>query len=250
MRNFYRATFHCFLFALGFVAACDQDDISSREGEWEPIACSASDRECPVATECLDDAGAACDFEKDPKCVGECYPVDGLCGGPLHIACAEGWICVDLADDCDLERDNDCLGGCRPAPDAEPQPDLSPIGPCGGKDGAVCPEGEYCADLDDSCHPERGHEGCEGVCRPEEQPLVCGGLAGLRCPGKLACVDDATDECDPDAGDTDCIGTCQERPSRRRYVSHSREECAVIQFPCAYDWKPFFEETGCGCEPK
>lgn len=124
MRNFYRATFHCFLFALGFVAACDQDDISSREGEWEPIACSASDRECPVATECLDDAGAACDFEKDPKCVGECHPVDGLCGGPLHIACAEGWVCVDLADDCDLERDNDCLGGCRPAPDAEPQPHL------------------------------------------------------------------------------------------------------------------------------
>lgn len=213
MRNLYRATFHCFLFALGFVAACDQDDISSRQGEWEPIVCEGSgSSRCPAGLECIDDAGAACDFEKDPKCFGECYPIDGLCGGPLDLACAEGWLCHDLADDCDPERESDCLGGCRPDPDAEPQ--SSPIG------------------------------------GPEEQPLLCGGLAGLRCPGKLACVDDPADACDPDAGDTDCIGTCQERPNRRRYVSHSREECAVIQFPCAYDWKPFFEETGCGCEPK
>jgi len=40
-------------------------------------------------------------------------------------------------------------------------------------------------------------------------PPVCGGIAGLQCPGQGTCVDDPSDECDPEAGNADCIGLCR-----------------------------------------
>ena len=34
----------------------------------------------------------------------------------------------------------------------------------------------------------------------------------------------------------------------RKYVSQDVEECSRIQFLCIEDRKPFYDETGCGCE--
>lgn len=323
MRIIISAPIHRFFLGLCLVSACDAGDITPDQSDREaPIGCGGVDElECPAGLECIDASGGVCRPEtQGPDCVGLCEPIDGLCGGVFQLACAEGWVCHDLADECDpklghtdclggcrpLELadkplskiepepepaplpeglcggpagveceegwichdladdcvpsrgDSDCLGGCRPAepgPDPipnvepEPEPDLS----C-GVDGKQCDEDQFCADkLDDACDPKKDHIDCPGVCRPIEAPPVqspaqCGGVGGLTCPKKQACVDDPSDECDPDAGDIDCLGTCQERPAKRRYVSHDREECAVAVFVCRLGEKPFFEEHGCGCE--
>ncbi len=36
----------------------------------------------------------------------------------------------------------------------------------------------------------------------------CGGIAGLKCPSGLSCVDDPIDTCDPANGGKDCSGIC------------------------------------------
>jgi hypothetical protein len=63
----------------------------------------------------------------------------------------------------------------------------------------LCPTGTTCDVVDD-----------EPVCTPipTSGPL-CGGFAGLACPGSGQCVDDATDDCDPDNGGFDCGGVCE-----------------------------------------
>jgi hypothetical protein len=38
---------------------------------------------------------------------------------------------------------------------------------------------------------------------------VCGGIAGIKCPGGQTCVDDPSDTCDPKKGGADCPGICQ-----------------------------------------
>jgi hypothetical protein len=44
----------------------------------------------------------------------------------------------------------------------------------------------------------------DGPCAP-----LCGGFAGVRCPGNGTCVDNATDGCNPLEGDADCASLCQ-----------------------------------------
>ncbi|MGX2040043.1 hypothetical protein ACWJKU_07890 [Methylocaldum sp. MU1018] len=48
-------------------------------------------------------------------------------------------------------------------------------------------------------------------CTNEPEPLSCGGLAGLQCPGDQICVDDPRDDCDPNRGGADCSGICQSK---------------------------------------
>jgi hypothetical protein len=113
---------------------------------------------------------------------------------------------------------------------------------CEGPEGLVCPDGKYCAAAKTSSCP-----GIEtlGACRPIPEVCVdiyqpacgcdgqtygnacraavagvaiahdgacaplCGGFAGLPCPGAGTCVDNATDACDPMEGDADCASLCQ-----------------------------------------
>lgn len=47
-------------------------------------------------------------------------------------------------------------------------------------------------------------------CKPEEAPgPMCGGIAGIECPGAGECVDDPADDCDPEMGGADCGGICE-----------------------------------------
>jgi len=45
-----------------------------------------------------------------------------------------------------------------------------------------------------------------GQCLPLK--VICGGIAGLACPGMGQCADDPSDSCDPSAGGADCSGIC------------------------------------------
>lgn len=36
----------------------------------------------------------------------------------------------------------------------------------------------------------------------------CGGIAAIKCPSGLTCVDDPCDSCDPAHGGADCGGIC------------------------------------------
>jgi hypothetical protein len=38
---------------------------------------------------------------------------------------------------------------------------------------------------------------------------MCGGFAGIPCPGAAECVDDPSDDCDPEQGGADCGGLCE-----------------------------------------
>jgi len=43
----------------------------------------------------------------------------------------------------------------------------------------------------------------------DPDPISCGGLAGIECPGGLVCIDDPGDDCHPKYG-ADCGGICVE----------------------------------------
>ncbi|PCC68519.1 hypothetical protein SAMN02745121_05222 [Nannocystis exedens] len=231
MRRIISATIHCFFLGLGLVAACDAGDITPQEpGREATIGCGGIDGlECPAGLECIDASGGVCHPEtQGPDCVGVCEPIEGLCGGVADIACEQGWVCHDLADDCDpkLGHDN-CLGGCRPldladkpAPKVEPEPEPEPAplpeGLCGGPVHVECEEGWICHDLADDCVPSRGDSDCLGGCRPAEpgpDPVPvpvgsCGGPDHVECEEGWICHDLA-DDCDPARGGTDCLGGCR-----------------------------------------
>src|SRR5690606_2522326 len=44
---------------------------------------------------------------------------------------------------------------------------------------------------------------------PSDLVPICGGFAGLSCPGSGECVDDPSDSCDPERGGADCSGLCE-----------------------------------------
>lgn len=130
------------------------------------------------------------------------------------------------------------LAGCpKPSPTQPPAPN----GMCGGVEGVMCPDGQYCefqyCGLTDAP---------QGICKPRPQvcteeykpvcscdgktygnacqaasagvnvdhegecaPRMCGGIAGLPCPAGMNCVDDPNDSCDPAQGGMDCSGICK-----------------------------------------
>ncbi|MCA9609782.1 MAG: hypothetical protein KC619_29490 [Myxococcales bacterium] len=71
--------------------------------------------------------------------------------------------------------------------------------------------------------------------------VVCGGFAGIPCPGHGACMDDPTDSCDPAAGGADCTGLCEcytrLRCAPGYHFDESPEVCGCVEdaplSPCA-----------------
>ena len=101
-----------------------------------------------------------------------------------------------------------------------------------------------------------------GAEAPADEPIACGGFAGIPCPDGYDCVDDPNDDCDPLAGGADCMGVCRlpegatsdeaasacAKPGRQ-YVDSDPDNCARIRFACEPGKAPFFDDCGCGCEP-
>jgi hypothetical protein len=107
-------------------------------------------------------------------------------------------------------------------------PSCPPPSPCAA---VLCPAGQHCeaqaarcADAT-TCQPT-------GVCVADPPKVVCGGLAGIVCPGQGKCVDDPSDGCDASTGGVDCGGVCQ---------------CAVSTCPSGstFDASP----SVCACSP-
>lgn len=70
-------------------------------------------------------------------------------------------------------------------------------------------------------------------CSTPTSPM-CGGIAGIPCPGAGTCVDDPSDECDPQQGGADCGGLCR---------------CDALGLCIAgYRWDP--SPAVCGCVPQ
>lgn len=53
-----------------------------------------------------------------------------------------------------------------------------------------------------------GNPACDDAARKAPR---CGGIAALKCPAGLTCVDDPCDSCDPAHGGADCGGICLQR---------------------------------------
>jgi hypothetical protein len=85
------------------------------------------------------------------------------------------------------------------------------------------------------------------------EALRCGGIAGLRCPLPMVCVDEPDDSCVPGRG-ADCIGRCvapeeaPRRPGLRRPVRDDPAECKGLRIRCEAGDVPYSDASGCGCE--
>src|SRR4029078_118956 len=71
-----------------------------------------------------------------------------------------------------------------------------------------------------------------GKCIPGADPVRCGGIAGIACPGAGECVDGPNDSGDPARGGADCGGICS---------------CAVV--PCPSNSKFDSSASVCACVP-
>jgi hypothetical protein len=110
--------------------------------------------------------------------------------------------------------------GCASSGGAEPADAIDPSDDDTGSVGAplVAPGGggdvNPCALV--LCPPEATCNLVAGepVCQADDEPTeptdgpLCGGFAGIECPGAGSCIDDPSDDCDPDRGGADCSGIC------------------------------------------
>jgi hypothetical protein len=106
--------------------------------------------------------------------------------------CTRDSQCVAPAAPCQL-----CSDGSAACPSAScvnhrcvaSFPSCPPVDPCAT---VRCAAGTHCT---------------AGQCIPDAK-VVCGGIAGIACPGSGQCVDDPSDSCDPKRGGADCSGLC------------------------------------------
>lgn len=161
-------------------------------------------------------------------------PIGGACAGDLHCTygaetccgqthpstvcdCIDGRFACYATDAC-LLPPGSCGNVDAGAPFDASAPTDAGSGPSCKADSdcmtpdicKVCPDGKSysCATgacLDGAC--ETVFPGCPPPTGGGK--VMCGGFAGLRCPGIGRCVDDPTDSCDPKRGDADCAGLCK-----------------------------------------
>ena len=116
-----------------------------------------------------------------------------LCDGKPQLACPTGQYCNAIAPGhCPGPR---TFGMCA----NEPQRCIELFAPVCGCDGET---------YSNSCFAAAAGVAVEhsGAC--VAQGPMCGGIAGIRCPGLGRCVDNPSDSCDPNAGGADCSGIC------------------------------------------
>ena len=116
-----------------------------------------------------------------------------LCDGKLELACPKAQYCSAI-------RPGHCPGA-RTFGVCASQPEL-----CSDLFAPVCGcDGET---YSNSCFAAAAGVAVEhsGACAA--QGPMCGGIAGIPCPGFGRCVDDPSDSCDPSAGGADCSGIC------------------------------------------
>jgi hypothetical protein len=101
---------------------------------------------------------------------------------------------------------------------------------------------------------------CLGAAGQPKGGQFCGGLAAIRCPEGLTCVDDPNDYCGPIAGGRDCGGICvdpdkstkpqceEEQDPRLSYILRDPDECLAIDVRCPEGSTAFFNDCGCGCQ--
>ncbi len=88
---------------------------------------------------------------------------------------------------------------------------------------------------------------------PSTGTIRCGGIAGLRCPLPMVCIDEPDDTCVPGRG-ADCIGRCvapgeaPQRPGLRRPVRDDPAACKGLTFRCEVGEVRYSDASGCGCE--
>lgn len=118
-------------------------------------------------------------------------------------------------------------------------------------DDIRCPDGEHCAIAPVFCI--RAPCPPQPQCIPDEMPSnMCGGIAGLPCPGNGKCVDDPNDNCDPEDAGADCAGICKcpaSEPCKQGYVFDlTPEVCACVPDPIQNPCRAVQCEAGYHCQ--
>jgi Kazal-type serine protease inhibitor domain len=175
---------------------------------------------CPKAQYCSAIAPGHC---PGPRTFGTCANEPQLCSDLFAPVCG-----------CDGETyTNSCFAGAAGVAVEHAGACAAQGQVCGGIAGIACPGFGKCVDdPSDACDPKAGGADCSGICScidtvackvgthfngdpkvcacvPDAtQGQVCGGIAGIACPGFGKCVDDPSDSCDPNAGGADCSGIC------------------------------------------
>jgi hypothetical protein len=159
---------------------------------------------CPTGTRCVPRNGKAVCEAFDP-CAEKACPPDRRC--VLQKSSPPQAICVPVA-----VEENPCnLIDCRPGTTCVVLESRPPQAKCVEEPtrdpcaGVRCKAGTHCEAKAVQC--VRAPCPAMAECVPDAQPVRCGGIAGLACPGAGTCVDDPADSCRPGRG-ADCGGLC------------------------------------------